>query len=528
TKCTPAIDVNHKHSQTPGGCLFDLDQTLWTFIADSNKGGDPVVVSVRATSNGMCASPSVNTMKMAVAEQDIAGGIYYWKSTTAGAGVGGAIWRKSFGDTMPEEQISPMGLSNFTCLGCHFMSRDGTRMLVSGDDNDSDDEYTDVAMGEVDVASKKFINMVGYVNGQAPGFQTFNSDHSLYLSSNGNGSNRSTIGGAAGSTTSPTSNVFWQWNGDTTPATPPFVTVGNAGEEPTMPDWSIDDKSVVYVVPTATGWSGRKDDAHVFGGSLWTMPYTGNGMFGAPVQLLPSSGDNNYYPGYSPDGKFIVYNHVPLQGTAANLTQCDTVNHMCPNDSFSNPKARVFVLPTAAGAPPIDCENANGSPASAPVDVSNSWPRWSPFIQTYKGSSLLWVTFSSTRDYGVRVRNHVQVSGANQVQCYPPDSAEAPGASHGTQFPDNCQQPQIWMAAIDLTKAGEFQTAGDPSYPAFWLPFQDMTTHNHTAQWTSAVVNTPPPPDGGACIDGGGDCTANVNGCCAGLTCTAAGKCGIP
>jgi len=28
------------------------------------------------------------------------------------------------------------------------------------------------------------------------------------------------------------------------------------------------------------------------------------------------------------------------------------------------------------------------------------------------------------------------------------------------------------------------QAAKDPSRPAFWLPFQDITTHNHTPQWT--------------------------------------------
>ena len=30
--------------------------------------------------------------------------------------------------------------------------------------------------------------------------------------------------------------------------------------------------------------------------------------------------------------------------------------------------------------------------------------------------------------------------------------------------------------------------AGDPSYAGFWLPFQDINTNNHIAQWTREVV----------------------------------------
>ena len=531
TQCNPTMDTRNQPS---GGCQVDLTPAAWTFIADSNKGGDPINVTVRATTDGQCASPSKNTSHMAITEQDIAGGIYYWKSTVSPNGTGGDIWRKSFGDAKPEEKISPTGISNFTCVGCHFLSRDGQRMALSGDDNDSDDEYGDVSSGLVDVGAQKFLTMTGYGSGQAPGLQTFNHDHSLYLSSNGNGSNYSEF--ARNGTNAGKSNVFFEWNGaNGNAANPPFVALGNAGERPTMPDWSADDKLLTYVVgqsptvPPGPAWfNNHKDDDHLFAGSIWQAPYTGNGMFGTPVEIVKSNGDNNYYPSYSPDGQFLIYNKVPLQGAMTDLFAC--ANGLCPNDSFSNPKARIFILPIPNGSPgtPLDCEQANGSPASAPVDVSNSWPRWSPFIQTYKGNKLLWVTFSSTRDYGLRVRNHVQVGGQNQIQCYPADTPETyPVVSHSTQFADNCQQPQLWMAAINLTTA-EVPNAADPSYPAFWLPFQDITTHNHTAQWTQSVVTMPTPPDGGACIPGGGDCTKNPSNCCADApVCTANGVCGI-
>jgi hypothetical protein len=40
------------------------------------------------------------------------------------------------------------------------------------------------------------------------------------------------------------------------------------------------------------------------------------------------------------------------------------------------------------------------------------------------------------------------------------------------------------MAAFDPAKAGSSQ---DPSFPAFWLPFQDITGGNHIAQWSTKV-----------------------------------------
>ena len=85
-----------------------------------------------------------------------------------------------------------------------------------------------------------------------------------------------------------------------------------------------------------------------------------------------------------------------------------------------------------------------------------------------------------------------------------------------------CQQPQIWMAAVDVTTAAN-QAQIDPSRPAFWLPFQDITTHNHTPYWTQSKA---PPPDAGApCVQLGGNCTQGGT-CCTGYVCQANGTCG--
>jgi hypothetical protein len=55
----------------------------------------------------------------------------------------------------------------------------------------------------------------------------------------------------------------------------------------------------------------------------------------------------------------------------------------------------------------------------------------------------------------------------------------------------------------------------DGGYPAFWLPFQDMTTGNHIAQWTQAVKRAPcTPGDTTQCMPGesciGGVCVPQI------------------
>ncbi len=521
TCATQLMDTASPTPGATGGCEYKLDQNVWDFIAKSNRGGDAVKITVRATTDGMCATSSTNSVNIAFAEQDLNGGIYYWKSTVSSSGTGGQIWAKAFGNAIPEEQITGNGMLGGTCYGCHSLSRDGKYMTVNQDDNDSDDEYTDVRSGLVDVKMK---TTIGGQNNQ-PGFQTFLNDDTLYLGTNGKPTG--------------TSNEFFLFNGMTGAAnTPATVSVGPANARPTQPDWSADGKTVYFVMPTKVAtWTGTygdtlQDDDHVFGGSIYSMSYDPAAQtFGMPSPVVMSAGgDNNYYPGLSPDGAFLVFNHVPMQTVTnpiAGRPDCmgTGLQVSCPNDSFSNTKARVWLLSTKAGATPVDAENANGSPAASPVDSSNSWPRWSPFIQSYKGDKLLWVTFSSTRDYGLRVRNHK----TGMFQCYPADSLQQAAAQHGTKFDANCQQPQIWMAAINLSHL-EFNST-DPSFVAFWLPFQaevdgmGQPNHNHTAQWTETVVDQPP-PDMASCVPSGGMCDPTGTPCCAGGC--FGGICGIP
>lgn len=492
TKCSPITDSK---SNATNGCVYDLSQQVWDYIAQSNRGGDPLNIIVRATdANGTCIATSQTQVAISFAEEDLNGGVYYWQSVKVGLtqGATGGIFRYDFGKRgqVPQAYLAPSVGGTTTCIGCHFLSRDGVKMTFGADDPDADDEYSDLINKLIDVASKTTVQFTN--KGTGGGFQAFTPDHSLFLASNGLGK----------------ADPFALYEGNMAmPASPATVAVGGRG---TQPDYSADGSQVVFVLPQSFSFMGNMhvDDNHFYGGSLYTMSASGT-TFGTPTPLVTSAGENNYYPAFSPDGAFVVFNRVPLTGTANACTNTSTAG-VCPNDAFSNPNARIFIVP-AAGGTPVDLANINGA---GPLE--NSWPRFAPTVQHYKGDTIAWVTFASTRDYGDVVRNSTMVNGMPQRICYPPESPENISTNKNVTTDPICMQPQLWMAAINLSKAS---SGADPSFPAFWLPFQDPTAHNHIAQWVLQLVGPPNMGDMGTCIPDGVACSTGGAQCCNGICC---------
>lgn len=264
------------------------------------------------------------------------------------------------------------------------------------------------------------------------------------------------------------------------------ATTALTGKRVTNPDWSRDGSTVYFTATTPIA----KDDIHATNGSLWSVPVTGT-TFGTPTPLVSaaSADENNYYPAISPDGNTLIFDRA-------------TGTTLQTHDSYNNPNATLFAM-TVPGGTPIALTKAN-----LHDKLTNSWPRWSPAVQSYKGKRIVWVTFSSTREYGLRVANE----SATFFNCYPPVSPEDTSGDHAKPFDPNCTQPQLWMAAISLDDLAAGQ---DGSFYAFWLPFQDVTAHNHIAQWVDTFV----PP---TCASGGatqGQACDATHPCCSGLSC---------
>jgi hypothetical protein len=106
----------------------------------------------------------------------------------------------------------------------------------------------------------------------------------------------------------------------------------------------------------------------------------------------------------------------------------------------------VIALSPADGGDPIALTRLNERVRNEDgvTGIGNSMPTWAPSTKP----DIFWLAFSSVRAYG--------------------DVIPAGG------------RDQLWAVAIDPTQIG---TGKDPSFAAFWLPFQDSEAGNHRAFW---------------------------------------------
>jgi hypothetical protein len=373
------------------GCMYEPDQDTWDLLATAARGEEAMFYTVSGLSQ---ASPSTmgvsDTNAVTFAQDDLLGGIYYW---AAGAG---AIMRYDFGrrGQTAETFLNVPQTGATTCVGCHALSRDGSNIAVGLDipGPAGVETYT--------VATKQRLWAEG--GGPIPGsgganFFAYAPDNSQILLADG-----------------VSLKLF-----DAQSGTGGNVVIDNA----TMPDWSPDGDRVVFARnSTAIPFPSPGVDSgsiHIAAANTW------NGQ----AELVPSSLGNNYYPAFTPDSSWVIYNRSDL------------------GDSFDAGDAEVWIV-SANGGTPIRLEQASPEPGG------DSWPKVAPFTHNYGEGQVMWITFASRRAYGLR-----------------------PGGT-----------AQIWMVGIDPARAAQ---GLDPSFAAFWLPFQDIASGNHIAQWVEEIDRQP-------------------------------------
>ena len=109
------------------GCIYLPDATLWRGVAISNAGQGEVALTVRGTDDSGSSVGNSATFHMTFSKSPIEGALYYW--TTSGKT---AIMRWDFGGstTTATSYLTPTNTGG-TCVGCHALSPDGTKVVAS-------------------------------------------------------------------------------------------------------------------------------------------------------------------------------------------------------------------------------------------------------------------------------------------------------------------------------------------------------------------------------------------------------------
>ena len=410
----------------------------WDWIAESNRGA-AAQFSVSALSS---ANPRDVWSSAAITElfSDAAvdGAIYYWSTGTKG------VMRALVSDPIPQKfYTDPQASDSGTCVACHTVSRDGKRLAVG---------YDDETLREVSIPDRSVlipnaasaagsggnaaVGGAGSVAGAGgmPGGMMPKPPPGMGM---GMGMGKDAKGGipAAWSTFSPDgkllliakSGVLTLLDADT------GQTVGdNAGVVPlpagliaTHPDWNAKGDLVAITLGTK---GGNKD---VQSGSIALLPYNA-GKWGEPMSLVQNNGgdDNDFFPVWSPDGKYIAF--VNAKGTSNNATSA-VLKLVVVADGSVKELLRL---------------NERVNDRDGVLGIGNSMPTWAPS----SNPGIFWLAFSSLRAYG-------------------------------TLRPQDKKTDQIWIAALDPAQK-------DPSYAGFWAPFQSIDEGNHRAFWSHSSDDT--------------------------------------
>ena len=220
-----------------------------------------------------------------------------------------------------------------------------------------------------------------------------------------------------------------------------------------MPDWSHDGKTIAYTsaAQIAGGHVGGLSAADGVTplstptqSDIYTVPFN-NKLGGAAAPLAGASDPSaaEYYPDFSADDHFIAYTRV------ANIN----------GYFYYRADGEVAIVP-ATGGTPIRLQ-ANTPPActnEASPGVLNSWPKWSPTVETdAAGNKYYFLVFSSARKYDGQF-----ALAPNQ---YTPKGTDA-------------RSSQMYLASIVVSPDGKVT-----DYPAVYIWNQTPATSNLTPAW---------------------------------------------
>ncbi|HEY4240278.1 MAG TPA: hypothetical protein VGM88_10695 [Kofleriaceae bacterium] len=350
---------------TNGGCIYQPDDTVWQWLSQSNRGGDAVMWSIDGADAASTGVGSSGAQSLAFTPEDLTGGIYYWTTTLE------AVMRYDFAsDTQTTaEQFLGTELSGGACIGCHALSKDGTKLVAeAGGQNDGRTLLLDVATKTA---------MVPFGSTTKSNFESWAPDGSQFVgvyADNG-----------------ATNYNLMLFDGSTAANTSTIDVGGTAANPLDHPDWAADGSRIAFE-RVGTAQTLQRSYGHQI-----EIVTNSGGTWGAPAVLVPrQDGKNRYYPAFAPDNRLLVFDE----------STCTNGNTGDECDGDTDPTATLFAIDSQAGgaAVAMDHANAPGYADHLNTALTSSFPKWNPFVwvKNNAGGHIGWMTFSSTRQYGLK------------------------------------------------------------------------------------------------------------------------------
>lgn len=118
----PAVVVYTWCTPMGTGCTFQPGTEIWEELARRRPDG-PFEVRIRGLAGDLASTPS-EPIHVELADEPILGGIYFWTVEPP------SIRRYEFGLARRSSELFLSGAEEGSCIGCHALSRDGSRIAV--------------------------------------------------------------------------------------------------------------------------------------------------------------------------------------------------------------------------------------------------------------------------------------------------------------------------------------------------------------------------------------------------------------
>jgi len=423
---------------------WTMPQPLW----DALRTHSPTEAMTLSIRGGVLAGGALqgealgSSTPMGVAPVQATGAVVYWTTDDAVTG-GAALKGFSPGDESVEEILSPSQYSqsqgaSSQCIGCHTSTPDGQAAAFTTTTSAEQQWTNGIAVIDEDAgvvgAAPSYISSAG-----AQALARWNVGAVAFSPAHwATGDRRAIV--SYDDDNSGTDIVLSWIDVEAASAGAATGTLARTGDTQLAgaPAWSHDGATVAYVSTNrvCTGRLGNctaqyQEPADVGSrADLYVVPYAGGaGGAATPVQGASDPTLQEYYPSFSPDDQWLVFNRIPND-----------------DNMYDQPAAEVFVVPASGGTPTRLA--ANDPPACAGVTspgITNSWGKWGPTAYQANGSTYYWLVFSSKR------------AGANVAQLY--------------------------ITSIVQASDGSLTTHG-----ALYLWNQPATESNHTHAWDTFKV----------------------------------------